>query len=337
MSKYLPLICGIAGTQLSNEEVSFIKDFAPWGIILFERNCENKEQIKKLTNDLRDISHDHLPILIDQEGGRVSRLNYPGSIRFESARKFGEILDKDIKLGLNLLSLNATLLAITLKDLGININTIPVLDVLSIGGHEIIGDRAYSDKKEVVSEAGRIVIESLSNNGVAPVMKHIPGHGRAAVDSHFDLPLVESKSNELENNDLYPFLKNKNIDLAITAHIIYKAYDPEQPATLSKKVISNVIRNNIGFKGLLITDDISMKAIKIPLEDAAVRALECGCNLVLHCNGNMSELKSIARNIKEKFELIQIPRRLSDIFDVKTDIQTDELKRKLKKAMEVLE
>ena len=337
MNNYLPLICGITGPEISNLETQFIKSFNPWGVIIFERNCKSKNQLKELTDALRAITHHHLPILIDQEGGRVSRINYSNSIVFQSAKIFGDILEKNIELGSHALKLHSTIMASSLKELGININTIPVLDIPSKNESGVIGDRAYSYYKELVAKAGKIVIESLSANGVAPVVKHIPGHGRAKVDSHLDLPIVKTSISELEEIDFYPFKENKNTDLVMTAHIIYEDIDVDQPATLSKKVVNDIIRKKIGFHGLIMTDDISMKAIKISPADAAVKSLDSGCDLVLHCNGNMKEMELIAESINKETDLIGIPDNLIKIFGIKCAVQLNELKEELKKTLEALD
>jgi len=337
MNNYLPLICGIKGPEISDLETQFIKRFNPWGVIIFERNCKSKNQLTELTETLRDITHTNLPILIDQEGGRVSRINYADSKVFESAKIFGDILEKNIELGSRALSLHCKIMASSLKELGININTIPVLDIPSKNESGIIGDRSYSNNKEVVAKAGRIVIESLSANGVAPVIKHIPGHGRAKVDSHLDLPIVETSISELEEIDFYPFKENKNTDLAMIAHIIYQDIDADQPATLSIKVINDVIRKKIGFNGLIMTDDISMKAIKISAADAAVKSLDSGCDLVLHCNGNIEEMESIAESVNKETSFIGIPDNLIKIFGIKSTTQLNELKEELKITLEALD
>ena len=337
MNNYLPLICGISGPEISNLETQFIKKFNPWGVIIFERNCKSKNQLTELTGALRAITHEHLPILIDQEGGRVSRINYMDSVVFDPARIFGEMLEKNIEIGSLALSLHSMIMASSLREVGININTIPVLDIPSENESGVIGDRSYSYHKELVAKAGRIVIESLSTNGVAPVIKHIPGHGRAKVDSHFDLPIVETSISELEEIDFYPFKENKNTDLAMTAHIIYQDVDAYQPATLSKKVINDIVRKKIGFNGLIMTDDISMKAIKMPVADAAVKSLDSGCDLVLHCNGSMEEMESIADSINKETNLIGIPDNLFKIFGIKCAVQLNELKEELKKTLEALD
>ena len=337
MSNYLPFICGIEGPEISDSEIQFIKEFNPWGVIIFDRNCKSKNQLTELTGALRAVTHEHLPVLIDQEGGRVSRINYSDSIMFKPAKVLGELLEKNIELGSRALTLHSRIMASSLRELGININTIPVLDIPSEDESGVIGDRSYSLSKEVVAKAGRVVIESLSTNGVAPIIKHIPGHGRAKIDSHLDLPIIETSLSELDEIDFYPFKKNNNVYLAMTAHIIYKDIDSDQPGTLSKKVINDIIRKKIGFNGLIITDDISMKAIKISVEDAAVKSLNAGCDLVLHCNGDMKEMVSIANSINNESNFIRIPDNLIEIFRIKCTVQLNELKEELKKTLEALD
>ena len=337
MNKYLPLICGIESSELSESEIQFIKEFNPWGIIIFDRNCKSKNQLSELTDALKGVTHEDLPIIIDQEGGRVSRINYSNSIVFKSAKVLGDALEKNTELGSHALSLHSKIMAFSLREVGININTIAVLDILSKDESGIIGDRSYSPNKELVTKAGKVVIESLSANGVAPVIKHMPGHGRAKVDSHLDLPIIETSISELDDTDFYPFKGNNNTDLAMTAHIIYKDIDNDLPGTLSKKIINDIIRKKIGFNGLIMTDDISMKAIKISVVDAAVKSLDAGCDLVLHCNANMNEMVSIANSINRDANLIGIPDHLIKIFRIKCTAQLNELKEELKKTLEALD
>ena len=337
MNKYLPLICGIEGSEISEPEIQFIKEFNPWGIIIFDRNCKSENQLSELTDSLKAVTHEDLPIIIDQEGGRVSRINYSNSTVFKSAKVLGDALEKNMEIGSHALSLHSKIMAFSLREVGININTIPVLDILSKDESGIIGDRSYSLNKKVVTKAGKVVIETLSANGVAPVIKHIPGHGRAKVDSHLDLPIIETSVSELDATDFYPFRKNNNTYLAMVAHIIYKDIDNDQPGTLSKKVINDIIRKKIGFNGLIMTDDISMKAIKISVEDAAIKSLNAGCDLVLHCNGNMKEMVSIANSINNEANLIGIPDNLIKIFRIKSTVQLNELKEELKKTLEALD
>ena len=251
MNNFLPFICGISSLDVSLEEEDFIRSYKPWGIILFSRNCIERQQLINLTRKLKDITHKHIPIIIDQEGGRVCRLKfienlYPASI-------FGSIYIKDKKLGLEALSLQCKVIASELKSLGINTNTVPVLDIPQFNESGVIGDRAFSKDMNIASDLGNFVIELYKSMGILTVMKHIPGHGRAEVDSHYKLPTVNSNLNELKKNDFYPFLRCNHAHLAMTSHIVYSQIDNKNPATLSKTVINKVIREHINFKGLLMT------------------------------------------------------------------------------------
>jgi len=323
MNSYLPIICGISGTELSNEEIKFFEHHKPWGVILFERNCSDINAIKKLTGHLKEINHINLPILIDQEGGRVSRLNLDNIKKFKTSGFFGKIINQNFDLGLKLLELNSIMMANTLKGLGINSNTIPVLDLPINEESGIIGDRAYSTDENIVSSAGKAVIKTLTSNGVAPIMKHIPGHGKAKVDSHLEMPLVEADLILLEEYDFKPFTENAAAQLAMTAHIKFNKIDPDNIATFSKTIIDKVIRQHIKFKGLLMTDDLSMKAVDCEPVDAAVKSLDAGCDLILHCNGNINEMNMIAERIKEEFKLITIPSAIEDIYNQPVSMRMD--------------
>ena len=324
MKKYLPLICGISGEKLTTEEIKFFRDYKPWGIILFERNCVNKENLKNLTKELKEINHQNIPILIDQEGGRVSRLNFKGVNKFKSNLFFGQIIEKDADLGFELLRLNTEILAHTLKELGINTNTAPVLDLPAANESGVIGDRAFSINERTVSKAGKIVIETNNKCGIASVIKHLPGHGRARVDSHFEMPEVDEIEDELLSTDFKPFQNNSDALLGMTAHILFKSLDDQNIVTFSKKIIETIIRNKIGFRGLLMTDDISMKAISDDVDIAALKSLNAGCDLVLHCNGNINEINKIAERIKSEAEPILIPDDLINIYQTKSDFPHEE-------------
>ena len=237
MKKYLPLICGISGEKLTTEEIKFFRDYKPWGIILFERNCINKDNLKNLIKELKEINHQNIPILIDQEGGRVSRLNFKGVNKFKSNLFFGKIIEKDADLGFELLRLNTEILAHTLKELGINTNTVPVLDLPTANESGVIGDRAFSINERTVSKAGKIVIETNNKCGIASVIKHLPGHGRARVDSHFEMPEVDEIEDELLSTDFKPFQNNSDALLGMTAHILFKSLDDQNIVTFSKKLL----------------------------------------------------------------------------------------------------
>lgn len=296
----IPAIFGIKGLSLSEEEVNFFKHYNPYGIILFSRNCESKEQIQKLTYAIRNITPDkHINILIDQEGGRVARIKPPISSKlFPTANSFGIIQQNNgLEIAKEAVYQNYKELMQELMDLGINITCAPVADLLIDGADSIIGDRSFSNDPYIVSELCVSALDGIESVGGDGVIKHIPGHGRALCDSHHELPFVNTALNILENTDFKSFqLLSNKAKYAMTAHVVYTELDKEQPATLSSKVIQ-YIRKNIGFTGCLMTDDLSMKALQGDLAYLAIKSLESGCDIVLHCNGEMSEMVSIAQSI----------------------------------------
>ena len=324
MSKYLPLIIGLEGTILNDNETKFLSDYKPWGVILFQRNCINHKDTLTLIDKIKSKTHKDMPILIDQEGGRVSRLNYPEFPRTLSAKLFGDIFIKDKELALRALTLNINLIAGSLKDMGININTVPVLDIPSQKESGVIGDRAYSSDKDIVSQMGKIVLNENNSNGIGSVIKHIPGHGRATVDSHLDLPIIIDEKSLLENDDFVPFKALNNAPLAMTAHAIYEKFDKNNVATLSKTMITEIIRGKIGFKGTLMTDDVSMKALSGDVGTNSLLALQAGCDLVLHCNGNFDEICQIADKIS-MLNLISIDPTLLDVLRTKKSLNLGEI------------
>lgn len=288
------LILGCAGPELSRAERQFFIDTDPFGFILFQRNCESPEQIRMLTEDLRDCVGRHAPVLIDQEGGRVQRLKPPQWRAAPPAALFGKLYAEDPVRAEQAVRVNARLIASELTECGVDVDCLPLLDVRQDGAHDVIGDRAFSYTPEIVSRLGRAQAEGLAAGGVAPVMKHIPGHGRAGVDSHHALPRVDTERGELAAIDFAPFKALKDLPMAMTAHVIYEALDLVRAATVSPAVIGEVIRQEIGFDGLLMSDDISMKALADPLEISSAKALEAGCDVVLHCNGDMGEMQAVA-------------------------------------------
>ena len=324
MSKYLPLIIGIEGTALNANESNFLSDYNPWGVILFQRNCIDYKKTLTLINNIKSKTHENIPILIDQEGGRVSRLNYKEFPRTLSAKLFGDIFTKDKNLALRALTLNTNLIAASLKDMGININTVPVLDIPSQNESGVIGDRAFSNNKDTISKMGKIVLNENSSNGVGSVIKHIPGHGRATVDSHLGLPIITDEKFLLESDDFVPFEALNNAPLAMTAHALYQKFDENNVATLSEIMIKKIIRNSIGFKGTLMTDDISMKALSGNVATNSFLALQAGCDLVLHCNGNFNEVCQIAEKISI-LNLVSIEPLLLDIFKTKKTLDLKEI------------
>lgn len=288
------VIFGCAGEVLTAEEREFFADAQPWGFILFARNCREPEQIKRLIAELQEVTENAaLPVLIDQEGGRVARLKPPHWREAPAAGCFAALYEQDREAAIEATRLNARLIAQELHGLGITVNCAPLADIPVPGSHDIIGDRAYGTTPEAVIPLARAMADGLLAGGVLPVLKHIPGHGRARCDSHEALPTVDSTRAELESLDFRPFKALADLPLGMTAHIRYTALDPNQPATLSPSVI-RLIREEIGFGGLLMSDDLSMKALSGDLAALARQTLEAGCDLVLHCNGKMEEMRVIA-------------------------------------------
>ena len=286
-------IFGCLGHRLSAEEKAFFKALNPYGFILFARNCESPEQIRWLIDDFQDVTgRFRLPVLIDQEGGRVARLrpphwpDFPAALTLASLNKHSE----------RAVYLNARLIAQELVALGITVNCAPLADIPVPGAHDIIGNRAYGNDVASVVPHARAMANGLQDGGIVPVLKHIPGHGRANADSHLELPVVEASLDELRQTDFVPFAALNDLPMGMTAHIQYNAIDPARLATISPAVIS-LIRDEIGFDGLLMTDDLSMKAMRGDFAARTHESLAAGCDVVLHCNGDMAEMKDIARAI----------------------------------------
>ncbi|MBA4010911.1 MAG: beta-N-acetylhexosaminidase [Phenylobacterium sp.] len=292
-------ILGCSGLTLSREEDAFFRDVRPWGFILFARNVETPDQVRKLVDQLRaTVDRPDAPVLIDQEGGRVQRLGPPHWRRYPPGRAYGELASNDPLLRREITRLGARLLAHDLAALGINVDCVPVLDVPVAGAHDVIGDRAYAKTPDGVALLGRAACEGLIAGGVLPVIKHIPGHGRAMADSHHDLPVVDTSFDELDAWDFAPFKMLSDMPMAMTAHVVYSAVDAKRPATTSKKAMSQVIRGAIGFDGLVMSDDLSMKALGGEFADRARDSLAAGCDVVLHCNGDMAEMKAVLAGTK---------------------------------------
>ena len=277
------VIFGLAGPVLAPEEKRFFRDNGPLGFILFARNIENPDQVRALVADLRAaVGRDAAPVLIDQEGGRVQRLRAPHWHEAPPAARFGALFARD----------QAELAA-----LGITVDCAPVLDVPVAGAHDVIGDRAFAHDPAIVVELGRAAIEGLLAGGVIPVVKHIPGHGRAFADSHKELPRVDATFAELESSDFVPFRALKDASWAMTAHVLYAALDPARPATQSPAVIERTIRQRIGFGGVLLSDDVGMSALQGDFQTRAGACLVAGCDVVLHCSGVMAEMRAVADGI----------------------------------------
>ncbi len=288
----LAAIFGCAGHSLDTAERDFFRDVRPAGFILFARNIESPDQVRSLVAALREsVDSPDCPVLIDQEGGRVARLKPPHWRAAPAQGRFGEMEEE---AGARAAMLNARLLAAELADLGINVDCLPLLDLRFPGAHDIIGDRALGETVEAVSHLGRVVCEGLLEGGVLPVIKHIPGHGRARADSHLELPRVDAPRAELETTDFAPFRLLADMPLAMTAHIVYSDIDPERPATTSPVVMGEIVRGFIGYDGLVMTDDLSMQALQGDFATRTADSRAAGCDLVLHCSGNMIEMRKIA-------------------------------------------
>lgn len=288
-------ILGLRGTTPNEDERVLFAEHNPLGFILFARNCLEPTQIRDLTAELRNIvGRPDAPVLIDQEGGRVQRLRPPKWRGAPPAELFGALYHRDHEAGLSAARLNARLMAEELIDLGITVDCAPILDLRIAGAHEIIGDRAYDSSPEIVAALGRAVMDGLRAGGVVPIVKHIPGHGRAAVDSHLGLPTVDTSVKELTGTDFKPFtLLADEPAWAMTAHICYSAIDPAETATTSRTMIGEIIRGAIGFDGVLLSDDLSMHALTGNFHDRTRRLFEAGCDLALHCNGDLAEMSAV--------------------------------------------
>ena len=294
------IIFGIKGHKLSANEIKLFKFIKPWGIILFSRNIKNIIQLKDLISSIKKIVNDKkLPILIDQEGGKVSRLNKIIDFSIFSQYTFGKLFKKNEKNFLFYYKIYVNSVSSILNEVGINLNTVPVLDVKRNDSHNIIGDRSFSRNPKNVAKLGKLCVTLYKKNKIGTIIKHIPGHGLSKVDSHYETPVVKKSKKELIKKDFLPFKLLKNSFFAMTAHIVYEAFDKKNTATHSKVVIRDVIRNRrcINFKGILISDDISMKSLDKDIESNALKALKAGCNLVLHCNGNIKEMFKLAKVI----------------------------------------
>ena len=284
-------ILGLESTELTPEECRFFSDTQPLGFILFRRNIDTPEQVKALVSALKGLVAHEALILIDQEGGRVRRLRPPHWPDYPPPARFAEVTN-DPSEEREMVRLGARLMAHDLTELGINVDCAPVLDVPQPDAHEIVGDRAYGMTRQAVAVMGRAACEGFLAGGVLPVIKHVPGHGRAGADSHTDLPRIDTKLEDLLTVDFYPFQVNADMPIAMTGHVLYRAIDKRNPATTSRKCLK-IVRDVIGFDGLLITDDLSMNALSGTLEKRAKAALRAGVDVILHCSGQMAEMKSV--------------------------------------------
>lgn len=290
-------ITGLAGLALNDNERHFIKEHSPWGFILFARNIESAGQLRSLTDEIKTVAHsENVMIFLDQEGGRVQRLRPPLAPNYPAAIELGKIYNKNQKDGLRMAWIMSRLHAFDLYRYGLNADCLPLLDVPIAGSHDVIGARAYGDNPQTVSAMGQAAAHGLIDGGVLPVMKHIPGHGRAMSDTHMALARVDASLDILQKSDFVPFKQLSYLPAAMTAHVIYEAIDKEHTATLSFKVINRIVRDYIGFDGLLMSDDLSMKALSGSLGDLAHQAFLAGCDIALHCNGQLSEMVEVAEN-----------------------------------------
>jgi beta-N-acetylhexosaminidase len=293
-------ITGVSGTELSADERQFIRSERPWGFILFKRNIETPAQVTALVGELRnEIGNPDAPVLIDQEGGRVQRLGPPNWPVYPPGAVFGTLYDIDPKLGLAAARLSSRLIAADLIELGITVDCLPLADVPVACADAVIGNRAYGNEPGKVAAIARAVTEGLEQGGVLPVLKHIPGHGRATADTHFRLPEVDTAKTELENTDFAAFLPLADLPMAMTAHVVFSALDPAHPATTSATIIEQVIRGVIGFQGLLMSDDVSMNALAGSIAERTRAIIGAGCDMVLHCNGKLDEMREVARETPE--------------------------------------
>jgi beta-N-acetylhexosaminidase len=288
-----PLILGLSGLALTAAERALFAEADPAGYILFKRNCEDRAQLNRLTDELRALSgRDDVPILIDQEGGRVARMQPPEWPAFPTGERFDALYEIAPISAIQAARANAQAIAAVLAEVGINVNCLPLLDVRAPGAHDIIGDRALGTEPMRVAALGRAVIDGLRAGGVVGIVKHMPGHGRAMADSHVELPVVDADAQSLEI-DLAPFIALKDAPMAMTAHVVYAAWDASECASLSRTVIRDVIRGRIGFDGLLMSDDLGMEALSGGFDERAAGVIAAGCDVALHCSGNIDEMVAV--------------------------------------------
>jgi beta-N-acetylhexosaminidase len=290
-------ICGLAGVGLSSAEHSFLRESEPWGIILFARNIEAPGQVSRLTASVREALGRNAPVLVDQEGGRVQRLGPPHWPAYPPGAAYGKLYGCDREQGRRAAYLGAYLMAADLAAVGIDVDCLPLADVPVPGANSVIGDRAYGDSPEQVAVIARCMADGLLDCGVLPVLKHIPGHGRATKDSHGELPIVEADYATLAATDFAAFRPLRDLPLGMTAHVVYSAIDPLAPATTSATVLRNVIRDWLGFSGLLMSDDVSMGALSGSLAERSHAAIAADCDVVLHCTGKLDEMEAVAASV----------------------------------------
>jgi beta-N-acetylhexosaminidase len=287
-------ITGVAGPALTDEERQFLREAEPWGLIVFARNIAGPDPLRRLIGEFRSCVGRDAPVLIDQEGGRVQRLGPPHWPKYPAGAAYGALYDRDRATGLAAARLGARLIASDLADLGIDVDCLPLADVPVPGSDAVIGDRAYGTEPGKVAAIAGAIAEGLADGGVLPVLKHIPGHGRATADSHKRLPRVGTDRATLETTDFAAFRPLAGLPLGMTAHVVFSAIDPVAPATTSAVIVGGVIRDSIGFRGLLMSDDISMQALSGSLSERSAAAIAAGCDMILHCNGELAEMRAVA-------------------------------------------
>src|SRR5674476_888323 len=287
-------ITGLSGLNVSANERAFLREAQPWGLIIFKRNVNTPQQVTELTKSFRDAVGWAAPVLVDQEGGRVQRLGPPHWPIFPPGARYGAIYDRDVASGLAAARLGGHLIAAELSVLGIDVDCLPLADVLVPGADPVIGDRAYGTEPGKVAAIAGAIAQGLLAGGVLPVLKHLPGHGRATADSHHKLPVVDTDRATLESTDFAAFRPLASLPLGMTAHVVFSAIDPVAPATTSVTMVRQVIRGSIGFQGLLMSDDVSMNALSGSIAERSRAALSAGCDVVLHCNGNLAEMAAVA-------------------------------------------
>ncbi|MGE4351016.1 MAG: glycoside hydrolase family 3 N-terminal domain-containing protein [Bdellovibrionales bacterium] len=295
-----PVLLGCSGPVLTQEESAFFAQLNPFGFILFQRNCVDAAQLRELTADLRRaVQRPDAPIFIDQEGGRVARLKPPVWPAFPPMRRLGVLYEQDPALGRMAVHLHALLTARMLKEVGVNGNCAPVLDLLREGASDAIGDRAISSDPTLVAAAAKVAIDTYLSHGIFPVIKHLPGHGRVRVDPHVELPFVDAPVEVLRAQDFVPFYHCAGAPIGMNCHVVFRALDPDQPVSLSAKVHREIIRGEIGFEGLLFSDDLAMGAIGAKDSSSVVRALEAGADIALYCSGNLDEMRCVCADVPD--------------------------------------
>ena len=287
-------ITGFSGTVLTPQECEFLREAAPWGGIIFKRNIDTPDQVRRLVDAFRDAIGSHAPVLVDQEGGRVQRLGPPHWPAYPAGAVYRRLYERDAATGLAAAQLGARLIASDLRELGIDVDCLPLADVPVPGADAVIGDRAYGETPGQVAAIAGALAAGLMEGGVLPVLKHLPGHGRATADSHQRLPVVDADQATLEATDFAAFRPLAGLPLGMTAHVVFSAYDPLAPATTSVTMVRQVIRGSIGFRGLLMSDDVSMGALSGSIAERTRASLAAGCDLVLHCNGQLDEMRAVA-------------------------------------------